>query len=106
MARYELNEADGGWLDTTKPCGADGGMREAEDGQEELFACAEEYEVVEYMNTLEAELRTLREDKERLDWIDQNMDCDLAGPGLHVRSVDTGDDQTLREAIDAAKEKT
>lgn len=58
MARYEINcdNNDSGWIDTTKPCGADGGMREAEDGQEEFFACAEDHEVMEYMASLEAAL--------------------------------------------------
>jgi hypothetical protein len=53
---------------------------------------------------LEAENAELRKDEQRMDWIDANMDCDLSGPGLSVRRVCIGDDQTLREAIDAARE--
>lgn len=40
------------------------------------------------------------DDTKRIDWIDRNMDCDLSGPGLHVSSVEIGDTETLRQAID------
>ena len=43
-------------------------------------------------------------DTERINWIDRNMDCDLAGPGLSCRRVQIQDNQTIREAIDAARE--
>ena len=43
------------------------------------------------------------EDTARLDWIDKQMDCDLAGHGLHVSQVNIEDNQTLRQAIDAAR---
>ena len=43
-------------------------------------------------------------DSDRLDWIDKNMDCTLSGNGLHISSLEIGDDQTLRQAIDANRE--
>lgn len=60
MARYELNEMDGGWLDTTKPCGPDGGLPEPGTPEDEqLFADADEFEVVTYMNEMESRIATL-----------------------------------------------
>ena len=54
---------------------------------------------------LEAQLAEARKDTARVDWIDCSMDCDLAGSGLRVSQVEMQDDQTLRQAIDAARGK-
>ena len=64
MARYELNCNDGGWLDTAKPCGVPG--EPLKDGEEQ-FACAEEGDVVKYMNTLEELIEKLSYDHECCD---------------------------------------
>lgn len=97
MARYELNELDGGWLDTTQPCGPDGGMRAAEDGQEELFACAEEYEVVAYMSTLESSHAELLEAAQGLVRMpSMHDDKQTVSVARHV--------QKLQEAIKSATE--
>jgi len=45
-------------------------------------------------------LKAYSDDSRRIDWIDRNMDCDLSGPGLHISSVEIGDEETLRQAID------
>ncbi len=53
----------------------------------------------------EAEVERGRRDTERLDWIDRNMDCILAGEGLHVSTLDDEvweDHMSLRDAIDRA----
>jgi len=50
----------------------------------------------------EAKLKEVRGDTARLNWIDQNMDCTLHGPGLSVSLVEIGNRETLRQAIDRA----
>lgn len=55
---------------------------------------------------LKKRVEELERDRDRIDWIDRWMDCDLAGPGLHVSRVDIEDEQTLRQAIDEAMSKT
>jgi len=50
----------------------------------------------------EAGLEEVQRDTERINWIDQNMDCTLHGPGLSVSLVEIGNRETLRQAIDRA----
>ncbi len=68
------------------------------------------YKIIETLisevEQLQIENKESKEDTDRIDWIDRHMDCDLAGPGLHVSLVDINNDQTLREAIDEAKESS
>ena len=54
-------------------------------------------------------IKELEADRDRIDWIDRNMDCTLSGEGLHVSALDDDvwqDDMSLREAIDAARKVT
>ena len=53
---------------------------------------------------INAAMRDDTADTDRIDWIDQNMDCDMAGAGLHISMVEIEDHQTLRQAIDEAME--
>ena len=59
------------------------------------------------LTTLELNLAEARKDTKRLDWIDQNMHCDLINQDDNVVSFDACvEGKTLRSAIDAEGEKT
>ena len=85
MARYDATR-DGGyyyWHDTQEPIGT------PEVGEEQHFASAEVYEVINYMDTLQAENRTLRADKERLDWLERNY-AEVTFTGVEAERVPGG----------------
>ncbi len=54
-------------------------------------------------NKLRKRIENTQYDTDRINWMDKNMDCDLSGSGLHIRRVEVGVSQTLREAIDDAR---
>ena len=62
VGRYELGE-DGVWLDLSRPTNFD------KDEELRTFATAEDYEVMEYIATLEAQLAEREGEVEQLRWV-------------------------------------
>jgi hypothetical protein len=77
------------------PAACDHAVNSLDDDYEQCIECL--------VDSLRGQLAEAAKDTARIDWIDRNMDCDIAGEGLHVSLVDIDDDQTLREAIDEAR---